>query len=75
MRCRAISAGSTPAGTSHDACGVCQMCVEGRYNICDNYGRPGLHKQYGQALRSHWVAYYRLRRLTLYDFVKNEPIR
>jgi len=31
--------------------------------------------QYGQALRNHWLAYYRLRRLTLYDFEGGGPIR
>ena len=30
---------------------------------------------YTQALRGYWLAYYRLRRLTLYDFATNEPIR
>ena len=40
-------AGDRVAGTSHDACGVCQKCVEGRYNLCENYGREGLHRQYG----------------------------
>jgi L-iditol 2-dehydrogenase len=39
--------GDRVAGTSHDACGVCQKCVEGRYNLCENYGKPGLHAQYG----------------------------
>jgi L-iditol 2-dehydrogenase len=39
--------GDRIAGTSHDACGFCQKCVEGRYNLCENYGKPGLHKQYG----------------------------
>ena len=39
--------GDRVAGTSHDACGVCQKCVEGQYNLCENYGRPGLHRQYG----------------------------
>ena len=39
--------GDRVAGTSHDACGVCQKCVEGRYNLCENYGIPGLHRQYG----------------------------
>ena len=39
--------GDRVAGTSHDACGVCQKCVEGRYNLCENYGRAGLHRQYG----------------------------
>jgi L-iditol 2-dehydrogenase len=39
--------GQRVAGTSHDACGVCQKCVEGHYNVCENYGVPGLHRQYG----------------------------
>src|SRR3954449_12212742 len=39
--------GARVAGTSHNACGVCQKCVEGRYNLCENYGKPGLHAQYG----------------------------
>jgi L-iditol 2-dehydrogenase len=39
--------GDRVAGTSHDACGVCQKCVEGRYNLCENYGVEGLHRQYG----------------------------
>ncbi len=39
--------GDRVAGTSHDACGVCQKCVEGRYNLCENYGKAGLHQQYG----------------------------
>jgi L-iditol 2-dehydrogenase len=39
--------GDRVAGTSHDACGVCQKCVEGHYNICENFGREGLHRQYG----------------------------
>lgn len=39
--------GDRVAGTSHDACGVCQKCVEGHYNLCENYGIEGLHRQYG----------------------------
>lgn len=39
--------GDRVAGTSHNACGACQKCVEGRYNLCENYGKPGLHAQYG----------------------------
>ncbi len=30
--------------------------------------------QYVQALRAHWLAYYRLRQLTLYDFAEGHPI-
>lgn len=39
--------GTRVAGTSHDACGLCQQCVEGRYNLCENYGVMELHRQYG----------------------------
>ena len=39
--------GDRVCGTSHNACGVCQKCVEGRYNLCENYGKAGLHAQYG----------------------------
>jgi outer membrane protein TolC len=30
---------------------------------------------YIEALRGYWASYYRLRRLTLYDFAENRPIR
>ncbi len=50
-------AGDRVAGTSHDACGVCQKCVEGRYNLCENYGRPGLHKQYGHNVQGADATY------------------
>jgi L-iditol 2-dehydrogenase len=49
--------GDRVAGTSHDACGVCQMCVEGRYNLCDNYGKPGLHRQYGHSVQGADATY------------------
>lgn len=49
--------GDRVAGTSHDACGVCQKCVEGRYNLCENYGRPGLHKQYGHSVQGADATY------------------
>jgi L-iditol 2-dehydrogenase len=49
--------GDRVAGTSHDACGVCQKCVEGRYNLCENYGKPGLHKQYGHNVQGADAAY------------------
>jgi L-iditol 2-dehydrogenase len=41
------SAGDRVCGTSHDACGFCQKCVEGRYNLCENYGNMDVHRQYG----------------------------
>lgn len=39
--------GTRVAGTSHAACGYCARCVEGRYNVCENYGNQALHRHYG----------------------------
>jgi L-iditol 2-dehydrogenase len=40
--------GDRVAGTSHCGCGYCRMCMSGRYNLCENYGREDLgHHQYG----------------------------
>jgi L-iditol 2-dehydrogenase len=52
-----FAVGDRVAGTSHDACGVCQKCVEGRYNLCENYGREGLHKQYGHSVQGADATY------------------
>ncbi len=49
--------GDRVCGTSHDACGVCRACVEGRYNLCENYGRAGLHKQYGHSVQGADATY------------------
>jgi L-iditol 2-dehydrogenase len=51
------SVGDRVAGTSHDACGYCQKCVEGRYNLCENYGREGLHRQYGHNYQGAYAEY------------------
>lgn len=51
------SVGDRVAGTSHDACGACQQCVEGRYNICENYGRLGVHRQYGHNYQGAYAEY------------------
>ena len=37
--------------------------------------RDGALRAYVDALRGYWSAYYRLRRLTLYDFAERRPIR
>jgi len=37
--------------------------------------RDGALRAYIEAVRGYWNAYYRLRRLTLYDFAENKPIR
>lgn len=49
--------GDRVAGTSHDACGYCQKCVEGRYNLCENYGKLGLHRQYGHNWQGSFAEY------------------
>jgi L-iditol 2-dehydrogenase len=42
-----LQIGTRVAGTSHAGCGFCRLCVEGRYNLCENYGDERLHRQYG----------------------------
>jgi L-iditol 2-dehydrogenase len=39
--------GTRVAGTSHAACGFCRKCVQGRYNLCENFGDLRVHHQYG----------------------------
>ena len=53
--------------------------IVGKINIDNLYlaqnERDGALRAYVDALRGYWVAYYTLRRLTLYDFAENRPIR
>lgn len=49
--------GDRVAGTSHNACGFCQLCVEGHYNVCENYGVAGLHQQYGHNAPGVYATY------------------
>lgn len=49
--------GDRVAGTSHDACGFCQACVEGRYNLCENYGNMSIHRQYGHNWQGAFAEY------------------
>jgi L-iditol 2-dehydrogenase len=51
------SVGDRVAGTSHAPCGFCPKCVEGRYNICENYGHIGLHSQYGHNVQGAYATY------------------
>lgn len=51
------SVGDRVAGTSHDACGFCQLCVEGRYNLCENYGNTAVHRQYGHNWQGAFAEY------------------
>ena len=45
------------AGTSHAPCGYCRRCIEGRYNICENFGVEGLHAQYGHNAPGAYAEY------------------
>ena len=45
------------AGTSHAACGFCRKCVEGRYNICENFGDLRVHQQYGHNVDGAYADY------------------
>jgi L-iditol 2-dehydrogenase len=49
--------GDRVAGTSHAPCGYCRACVEGRYNLCENYGRENLHAQYGHNAPGSFATY------------------
>jgi L-iditol 2-dehydrogenase len=49
--------GTRVAGTSHAPCGFCRRCVEGRYNICENFGVDGLHAQYGHNAPGAYAEY------------------
>lgn len=40
--------GDRVAGEAHKGCGHCRMCLEGRYTLCLNYGKPSTgHRHYG----------------------------
>ena len=43
-----LAPGDRVAGQAHCGCGTCANCMEGRYTICENYGRPETgHRHYG----------------------------
>lgn len=49
--------GDRVAGSSHAGCGYCRQCQLGRYQLCDNYGRPEVHSQYGHNKPSAYASY------------------
>jgi len=49
--------GTRVAGTSHAPCGYCARCIEGRYNICENFGIEDLHAQYGHNAPGAYAEY------------------
>jgi threonine dehydrogenase-like Zn-dependent dehydrogenase len=50
--------GDRVCAISHVGCGYCSMCMEGRYNLCLNYGRTELgHRQYGHYVQGAYAEY------------------
>ena len=43
-----LKPGDRVAGEAHSGCGTCEMCKQGLYNLCMNYGHSG-HHHYGHA--------------------------
>jgi L-iditol 2-dehydrogenase len=50
--------GDRVAGEAHKGCGYCRNCMVGRYNICENYGRPETgHRHYGFVTQGAYSQY------------------
>ncbi|MGI6175853.1 MAG: zinc-dependent alcohol dehydrogenase [Christensenellales bacterium] len=59
--------GDRVAGEAHCGCGFCANCMQGRYNICLNYGRSDSgHRHYGFTYQGAYAEYnaYNIRALT-----------
>jgi len=53
-----LKPGDRVAGQAHCGCGHCANCMEGRYTICDNYGRPETgHRHYGFRTNGAYAQY------------------
>jgi len=50
--------GDRVAGEAHKGCGYCANCLQGRYNLCLNYGRPETgHRHYGFVWEGAYAQY------------------
>lgn len=50
--------GDRVAGEAHKGCGHCRMCLEGRYTLCMNYGKPETgHRHYGFITQGAYAQY------------------
>jgi L-iditol 2-dehydrogenase len=50
--------GDRVCGISHVGCGYCSMCLEGRYNLCLNFGNEKLgHRQHGHYTPGAYAQY------------------
>ncbi len=49
--------GDKVAGSSHAGCQYCKTCIEGRYNLCLNYGQSHVHSHYGHTAQGAYAEY------------------
>ncbi len=61
-----FAVGDRVAGEAHCGCGVCDMCKQGLYNLCNHYGEAG-HHHYGHITPGCYAQYqmYDVKALTL----------
>lgn len=53
-----LKPGDRVAGEAHRGCGTCRNCMNGRYTLCENYGRPETgHRHYGFISRGAYAQY------------------
>ncbi|MBQ0059604.1 MAG: alcohol dehydrogenase catalytic domain-containing protein [Lachnospiraceae bacterium] len=49
--------GDRVCGIANLGCGHCKNCMEGRFTICLNYGKPRIHKMYGHISQGAYAEY------------------
>lgn len=53
-----FKAGDRVAGEAHKGCGYCRNCLQGRYNLCENYGTAATgHRHYGFISQGAYAQY------------------
>lgn len=64
-----VEPGDRVFGETHSGCGYCDMCREGRYNLCENYGDFSTgHRQIGHTMDGAFAEYVSVPADTLYHF-------
>lgn len=49
--------GDRVAGIANNPCGHCKNCLAGRFTLCLNYGKEGIHKMYGHITQGAYAEY------------------
>ncbi len=53
-----FKSGDRVAGEAHKGCGYCRNCLQGRYNLCENYGVAATgHRHYGFVSQGAYAQY------------------